>query len=137
MDSTKKSNIHHNIYYLYIFEFRFCYNIIIFIILPFYIIFSTIYHRQRHWMNLQIQSIPNLKFDTQCTCQFILRSPNIISYLINNNVCPFCQRKKTKTIIFYIPKIPSRMMQASQTMTTYSLVIQQEKNLYHSNHFNN
>ena len=41
------SNIHHNIYYSYISEFRFCYNIVFFIILPFYIICSTIFHGQK------------------------------------------------------------------------------------------
>ena len=30
--------------------------------------------------------------------------------------------EKIKTMMFCIPKIPSRMMQPSQTMTTYSLV---------------
>ena len=38
-------------------------------------------------------------------------------------------RDKIKTIMFYIPKIPSRMMQASQIMTTHSLVRQQENKI--------
>ena len=36
---------------------------------------------------------------------------------------------KIKTIMFCIPKIPSRMMQPSQTMTTYSLVRQKKTKL--------
>ena len=35
--------------------------------------------------------------------------------------------EKTKTIQFYILKIPSRMMQPSQTMMTYNIVIQQKQ----------
>ena len=38
------TNIHHNIYYLYIFEFQFCYSIVYFGILPFYITCFTIRH---------------------------------------------------------------------------------------------
>ena len=38
--------------------------------------------------------------------------------------------------LFCIPKIPSGMMQPSQTMTTYSLIRHQNK-LYHFNHFKN
>ena len=34
---------------------------------------------------------------------------------------------KIKTIMFLVPKIQSRMMQPSQTMTTYSLARQQKK----------
>ena len=38
-------------------------------------------------------------------------------------------REKTKTILFCVPKIPSRMMLASQITTTYSLVREQESKI--------
>ena len=36
-------------------------------------------------------------------------------------------RNKNKTTLFCIPRIPSRMMQGSQIMATYSIVRQKEK----------
>ena len=81
--------MHHNIYYLYISEFLIYYNIVFFILLPFYIICSIICRGKRHRTNLQTWSIPTLNFFTQDTVYFIFRSPSIISYQNNNHVCPF------------------------------------------------
>ena len=52
----------------FISEFRFCYNILYCIILPFYIFLFKIHRGERHWTNLQTQSIPTLKFVNQGTC---------------------------------------------------------------------
>ena len=52
-------------------------------------------------MNLPIYSILTLNFVTQGTCQFIFRFPNIITFQINKNFCPFCQRQKSKKYVLY------------------------------------
>ena len=45
-----------------------------------YLYFFTIRHGERHWKNVQIQSMPSLNFFTQGKCWFIFRISNTIFY---------------------------------------------------------
>ena len=51
-----------------------------------------------------------------------LMTPKHHQLFNQQQLLPLLQHTNIKKILFYIPKIPSRMMQPSQTMMTYILV---------------
>ena len=55
-----------------------------------------------------------------------IQNPKNLQLLNQQQLLSLLQHTNIKTIIFCTPKIPSRMMQLSQTMTTYSLVRHQK-----------
>ena len=65
----------------------------------YYICLSTIHHGQIHWKNIQTWSFPTLDSVNKGTCSFIFSFSNILIYLINNNVCPFCYGQKKNNCV--------------------------------------
>ena len=89
---------------MYISGFRFCYNILYYIILTIYIFWFKIHHGKINWENLQTQSILTLNIVNQGTCKFIFIIPNIFRYYINNNLFPLYTIQISKQLCFVFPK---------------------------------
>ena len=107
-------------------EFRFFYNIVYCIILPFYIFdlkftmgkdIWIIYRHSKSQISYSLLKAP-VSSPSKSQTASTIKLKQLLSLMPETNI---------KTILFLIPKIPSRMMQPSQTMTTYSLVIHQKQ----------
>ena len=110
---------------MYISEFLFLNNIVYCIILP-----SVLLIYNSSWGNTldEFTNIVNTNSQNFQSRHLLvhLHNPKHLPLLNQQHRLFLLQQTKIKTILFCVPKTPSRMMQPSQTMTTYSFVRHQK-----------